>query len=115
MMFILLWATLVYDPICHWIWSGYTVIENGKPVFVEGWLRALGVMDFAGGLGKEIFSLKVNMVSVVHTSAGTGALVAAYVVGPRKRHLDSKPHNVPYVLLGAAILWFGWFGMHQML
>jgi Amt family ammonium transporter len=64
-----------------------------------GWLRDQGVMDFAGGL-------------VVHTSAGVSALVASYIVGPRPQHTESKPHNIPFVLLGAGMLWFGWFGKY---
>ena len=88
-LFTLLWATLVYDPLAHWVWG------NG------GWLGKLGVLDFAGGI-------------VVHISSGVSALVVALVVGkrlgyPRER---SIPHNLTMVLLGAGILWFGWFGFN---
>jgi Amt family ammonium transporter len=103
LIFIVLWSTLIYMPIAHWVWNP------------EGWLRGLGAIDFAGGI-------------VVHISAGLSALAAALVVGRRKgcttpwrehmRTLDKKaseefkPTNIPYVLLGAAILWFGWFGFN---
>jgi Amt family ammonium transporter len=88
-LFTLLWATLVYDPLAHWVWG------NG------GWMAKMGVLDFAGGL-------------VVHVSSGVSALVVALVVGkrlgyPRERSL---PHNLTMVLLGAGILWFGWFGFN---
>ncbi len=88
-VFILLWATVVYDPIAHWIWG------NG------GWLRQLGVLDFAGGM-------------VVHISAGMAALVAALLVGKRKMTANATilPHNMTMVLLGTALLWFGWFGFN---
>jgi len=86
--FTLLWATFVYDPLCHWVWGE------------GGWLRNLGVLDFAGGL-------------VVHTSAGIAALVTTIVIGKRKNleHTPS-PHNLPFVVLGTALLWFGWFGFN---
>jgi len=88
-LFTLLWSTLIYDPLCHWVW-GY-----------GGWMAKLGVLDFAGGL-------------VVHVSSGVSALVVALVVGkrlgyPRERSL---PHNMTMVLLGAGVLWFGWFGFN---
>jgi Amt family ammonium transporter len=88
LVFTLLWATFVYDPVCHWIWGS------------GGWLKQLGVMDFAGGL-------------VVHTSAGISALVTALIIGKRKglRQLPS-PHNLPLVVLGTGLLWFGWFGFN---
>ncbi|HEY8804172.1 MAG TPA: ammonium transporter [Clostridium sp.] len=86
-VFILLWSTLVYDPIAHWVW-GY-----------GGWLRNLGALDFAGG-------------NVVHISSGVSALVAAIVIGKRKHLKTITPHNLPMTLLGAAILWFGWFGFN---
>ncbi|MFL5577603.1 MAG: ammonium transporter [Gemmatimonadaceae bacterium] len=90
LLFVLLWTTLVYDPLAHWVWGS------------DGWLRALGALDFAGG-------------TVVHVSAGTAALVAAIVIGQR-RDLGAKtpllPHNVPLTLLGAGLLWFGWFGFN---
>jgi Amt family ammonium transporter len=88
-LFTVLWATLVYDPLAHWVWG------NG------GWMGKMGVLDFAGGI-------------VVHISSGVSALVVALVVGkrvgyPRERSL---PHNLTMVLLGAGILWFGWFGFN---
>jgi ammonium transporter, Amt family len=86
--FILLWATFVYDPLCHWVWGE------------GGWLKNLGVMDFAGGI-------------VVHTSAGIAALVTTIFMGKRKNleHTPS-PHNLPFVVLGTSLLWFGWFGFN---
>jgi Amt family ammonium transporter len=88
-LFSLLWATLVYDPICHWVWGA------------GGWLRNLGVLDFAGG-------------SVVHISSGVAALVCALMLGRRKGYPNDPlpPHNMTYVLLGASLLWFGWFGFN---
>ncbi len=87
-LFLILWATFVYDPICHWVWGG-------------GWLMELGALDFAGG-------------TVVHISSGVSALVAALVLGRRKGYGTEPivPHNVPYVVVGAAILWMGWFGFN---
>ena len=86
--FISLWALVVYAPVAHWVWGG-------------GWLADLGALDFAGG-------------TVVHVNAGVAALVAAIVVGRRQGYPSSSllPHNVPFVLLGAALLWFGWFGFN---
>lgn len=87
-LFSLLWATLVYDPIAHWVWG------------VGGWLRTLGAMDFAGG-------------TVVHISSGVSALVAALVLGPRKPSDDgAEGHNLTITAMGAALLWFGWFGFN---
>jgi Amt family ammonium transporter len=89
-IFVVLWTTLIYAPIAHWIWA------------VGGVLRAIGVVDFAGGL-------------VVHTAAGVSALAAALVVGRREgidQKKDVRPNNIPYVILGASILWFGWFGFN---
>jgi Amt family ammonium transporter len=87
--FVVLWATLVYDPLAHWVWGD------------GGWLRALGALDFAGG-------------TVVHVSAGASALVAALVLGRRRDagRAVIVPHNVPFVLIGAGLLWFGWFGFN---
>lgn len=88
LVFILLWSTLVYDPIAHWVW--------GK----GGWLREMGVLDFAGG-------------TVVHISSGVSALVIALVLGKRKSFgYKSRPHNLPFTLIGGALLWFGWFGFN---
>src|SRR5215831_19288972 len=86
--FITLWALLVYAPIAHWVWGG-------------GWLGKFGALDFAGG-------------TVVHVNAGAAALVAAIVVGRRADYPSSSllPHNVPFTLLGAGLLWFGWFGFN---
>ncbi|MDJ0762874.1 MAG: ammonium transporter [Myxococcota bacterium] len=88
LVFISLWALAVYAPICHWVWG-------------DGWLAKLGALDFAGG-------------TVVHVNAGVAALVAAMVLGPRNDYHRQAllPHNVPYVLLGAGLLWFGWFGFN---
>ena len=87
--FVVLWATLVYDPLAHWVWGE------------GGWLRTLGALDFAGG-------------TVVHVSAGASALVAALVLGRRQDAGRSAivPHNVPFTLIGAGLLWFGWFGFN---
>src|SRR6187397_1642977 len=86
--FISLWAIVVYGPIAHWVWGG-------------GWLAKMGALDFAGG-------------TVVHVNAGVAALVAALVVGKRRDYPSSSllPHNVPFTLLGAGLLWFGWFGFN---
>jgi Amt family ammonium transporter len=83
------WTTLVYDPLAHWVWGD------------GGWLRSLGALDFAGG-------------TVVHVSAGVSALVAAVMLGRRRDagRAPMVPHNVPFTLLGAGILWFGWFGFN---
>ncbi|MCL5674775.1 MAG: ammonium transporter [Candidatus Omnitrophica bacterium] len=87
LLFTLLWTTFVYDPIAHWVWG------------MGGWLRTLGVLDFAGGI-------------VVHTTAGIAALVTALIIGKRKIDRASPPHNLPFAALGAALLWFGWFGFN---
>jgi len=86
-IFILLWSTLVYDPIAHWVWGA------------GGWLRTLGALDFAGG-------------NVVHISSGISALVVALVIGKRRKIKTITPHNLPMTLLGAGVLWFGWFGFN---
>ncbi len=85
-LFILLWATLVYNPVAHWVWG------------VGGFLRKLGALDFAGG-------------TVVHINAGMAALAAALVLGKRVG-ASSLPHNLPLAILGAGMLWFGWFGFN---
>ena len=89
LVFTLLWATFVYNPICHWVWG------------VGGWLKNLGVLDFAGGI-------------VVHINAGIAALVTALIIGKRKtyHHHPVPPHNLPFVVLGTGLLWFGWFGFN---
>jgi Amt family ammonium transporter len=86
--FITLWSLLVYAPVAHWVWGG-------------GWLARMGALDFAGG-------------TVVHVNAGAAALVAALVLGPRKDFARQAflPHNVPFTVLGAGLLWFGWFGFN---
>ena len=86
--FTILWSTLVYDPVCHWIWGS------------GGWLKNMGALDFAGGM-------------VVHVTSGISALAAAIFIGKRKGHAhDFTPHNLPLTVLGAGILWFGWFGFN---
>lgn len=89
LLFSLLWATFVYDPLVHWIWSD------------GGWLAKLGVLDFAGGIA-------------VHLSSGVAALAAALILGKRQGYgtENLQPHNLPMTLLGAGILWFGWFGFN---
>jgi Amt family ammonium transporter len=103
MIFIVLWLTLIYVPIAHWVWNP------------DGWLRGIGAIDFAGGI-------------VVHVAAGLSALAAALVLGKRRGCVfwkdemkamdkkseasDVKPSNIPYVILGAGLLWFGWFGFN---
>ena len=87
--FLILWSVLVYAPLAHWVWGA------------GGWLQKMGALDFAGG-------------TVVHVSAGVSALVAAWFLGPRRdyRRVPISPHNVPLVLIGAGLLWFGWFGFN---
>jgi Amt family ammonium transporter len=96
-VFILLWATLVYDPVAHWIWGLGGFLSRFD---AAGNLRA-GAADFAGG-------------TVVHVNAGVAALVCALVLGKRKGYPDkmSPPHNLPFAVLGAGLLWFGWFGFN---
>jgi Amt family ammonium transporter len=88
-IFTILWALLVYNPVAHWVWSA------------DGWLFKLGVLDFAGG-------------TVVHINAGIAALVMALLIGKRKglNGAPTTPHNIPFVVLGAGLLWFGWFGFN---
>jgi len=88
-VFIALWSVLVYAPVAHWVWDA------------SGWLFADGALDFAGG-------------TVVHINAGVSALVAAKLLGPRLHTTKNGaiPHNIPFVLLGAGLLWFGWFGFN---
>jgi Amt family ammonium transporter len=91
LVFLVLWATVVYDPIAHWVWGAGGYLG----------LAGLGALDFAGG-------------TVVHISSGIAALVAALVMGKRRGFPDQPmpPHNLPFTLLGAGILWFGWFGFN---
>jgi len=88
-VFMLLWSTIVYDPVCHWVWG------------MGGFVRKMGALDFAGG-------------TVVHINAGIAALVAALVLGRRLGHPHklSPPHNLPFAVMGAALLWFGWYGFN---
>ncbi len=89
LLFTVLWATIVYDPLAHWVWGD------------GGWLKKMGALDFAGG-------------TVVHISSGVSALVCAIVLGRRKGygHQPMQPHNLPMTVMGAALLWFGWFGFN---
>ncbi len=97
LIFLVLWVSLVYAPICHWVWAGGLLSA-------DGWLAKNfeifegGALDFAGG-------------TVVHINAGIAAVAAAILVG-RRRNPGLEPHNAPYVVLGAALLWFGWFGFN---
>jgi Amt family ammonium transporter len=88
-IFVVAWSTIVYTPLAHWMWG------------TGGWLGGLGALDFAGG-------------AVVHISSGAAALAAAIIFGRRLGfgQVEMAPHNVPYVVLGAALLWFGWFGFN---
>lgn len=89
LLFGVIWTTVIYDPLAHWVWGD------------GGWLRTLGALDFAGG-------------TVVHISAGVTALVLAVMLGPRRdfKRVPTVPHSVPFALLGAGLLWFGWFGFN---
>ncbi len=89
LVFTVLWTTIVYDPVAHWVWGA------------GGWLKGLGVLDFAGGI-------------VVHATSGFSALAAALYIGKRKGFLHEQmpPHNLPLTVLGAGLLWFGWFGFN---
>jgi ammonium transporter, Amt family len=89
LVFSLLWTTIVYDPVAHWVWG------------VGGWMKSLGVLDFAGGI-------------VVHATSGFSALAAALFIGHRKGFLQESmpPHDLPLTVFGAGILWFGWFGFN---
>ncbi len=89
LIFALLWAILVYNPVCHWVWAK------------GGWLANMGVMDFAGGL-------------VVHVTCGAAALAAVLVIGPRRGYgrQSFMPHNLPMTVIGTGLLWFGWFGFN---
>jgi len=89
LVFTVLWSTIVYDPVAHWIWG------------TGGWMKNLGVLDFAGGI-------------VVHVTSGISALAAAMIIGKRKGYMHEAfyPHNLPMTVLGAGLLWFGWFGFN---
>jgi len=89
LLFTILWATFVYNPLGHWVWG------------TGGWLRNLGGLDFAGGI-------------VVHTSSGVSALLMAILIGRRIGYQNQpfRPHNLPFTVMGAALLWFGWFGFN---
>jgi Amt family ammonium transporter len=89
-VFAIVWFTVVYCPIAHWVWGS------------GGWLAKMGALDFAGG-------------TVVHISAGVSALSLAMLLGPRKDYKDGStmaPHNIPFIVIGAGLLWFGWFGFN---
>jgi ammonium transporter, Amt family len=90
LIFSTIWFTLVYCPVAHWVWGG-------------GWLAKIGALDFAGG-------------NVVHINAGMAALALAILLGPRKGYKSgahmTTPHNVPFIVIGASLLWFGWFGFN---
>jgi len=104
-VFILVWSTICYNLLAHWLWASWVTgftIQNGvcSPVIESGWLKAMGALDFAGG-------------AVVHISSGVSALVACIYMGPRTTPAElNKPHNVPLMLIGAGLLWFGWFGFN---
>ena len=89
LVFSLLWSTLVYDPLAHWVWG------------TGGWLRTMGALDFAGG-------------TVVHISSGISALVAVLIIGKRVGFgkVPTPPHNLPFAVIGASMLWVGWFGFN---
>ncbi len=89
LLFTLVWTTVVYDPVAHWVWGN------------NGWLKQMGVLDFAGGI-------------VVHATSGFSALAAALYIGKRKGFLQEPmpPHDLPLTVLGAGLLWFGWFGFN---
>ncbi|MGZ8479154.1 MAG: ammonium transporter, partial [Candidatus Binatia bacterium] len=89
LVFMILWTTIVYDPLAHWVWG------------VKGWMREMGALDFAGG-------------TVVHISSGASALVAAIMFGRRIGYGQEAmpPHNLPYSVIGAGLLWVGWFGFN---
>jgi len=89
LLFTILWATFIYDPVAHWVWG------------IGGWLKELGALDFAGG-------------TVIHVNAGIAALATALLIGKRKGypHKAVPPHNLPHTVLGTALLWFGWFGFN---
>jgi Amt family ammonium transporter len=88
LIFGVLWTTIVYDPLCYWVWGG-------------GWIGAMGALDFAGG-------------TVVHISSGASALIACLIIGRRSGYPKKilPPHSVPFTLIGTALLWFGWFGFN---
>mmetsp|Transcript_31696 Transcript_31696/g.51145 ORF Transcript_31696/g.51145 Transcript_31696/m.51145 type:complete len:573 (+) Transcript_31696:148-1866(+) len=96
-LFVLLWTTLVYDPLAHWVWA-LTVNEDGI-IVPQGWIFHQGALDFAGG-------------NVIHISSGFSALVACIIIGKRIDNKRLVPHNVPMVVTGASLLWFGWFGFN---
>ncbi|OQS04338.1 Ammonium Transporter (Amt) Family [Thraustotheca clavata] len=98
LLFILLWTSIVYDPLAHWMWSFH--LDESWVSTAFGWEGKMGALDFAGG-------------TVIHISSGFGALAGALVVGGRYNQDDPvKPHNIPLVMLGTTLLWFGWFGFN---
>ncbi|HEX3035199.1 MAG TPA: ammonium transporter, partial [Thermodesulfobacteriota bacterium] len=88
LIFALLWSTLIYDPLAHWVWG-------------KGWIGGMGALDFAGG-------------TVVHISSGASALAAAFMFGKRRGFGNEPmpPHNLPFTVMGASLLWVGWFGFN---
>lgn len=97
-IFILIWTTVVYNPLARWMWS--YKLSDSYELEAMGWEAKFGSLDFAGG-------------TVIHVSSGFAALVAALIVGKRYNHHEEvKPHNVPLVMIGATLLWFGWFGFN---
>jgi len=98
-IFVLLWTTFIYDPLAHWFWS-LTWDFDAETYVSLGWLGSLGAIDFAGG-------------EVIHISSGFSGLAAAIVLGKRYKHSEPvKPHNIPMVMLGVSLIWFGWFGFN---
>jgi len=101
-VFTFIWSIVVYDLVAHWVWAAWveSYDDEGNPVFGFGWLRAMGTLDFAGG-------------TVVHMTSGWASLAAAIVVGKRKTSEEmNRPHNIPLTIIGATLLWFGWFGFN---
>jgi Amt family ammonium transporter len=103
LIFVFFWTTLVYDTVAHWIWSAYPELDTstGEEIIKFGWLRQLGSLDFAGG-------------TAVHISSGVSSMVASSILPPRKNvNMKHKADNVGWVILGTALLWFGWFGFNS--
>ncbi|KAG6579778.1 Ammonium Transporter (Amt) Family [Phytophthora cinnamomi] len=98
LLFVLLWTSIVYDPLARWIWP--MKLDNSWDLTALGWEGSMGALDFGGG-------------TVIHVSGGFGALAAALMVGKRYNHGEPvKPHNVPLVMIAYTFLWFGWFGFN---
>src|SRR5207248_6078940 len=102
LVFAALWATVVYFPVAHWVFNTDTKDQAGNVTQHGGWIvNQLGAVDYAGG-------------TAVHINAGAAGLALALVLGKRRNWPKNtpRPHNVPFVLLGAALLWFGWYGFN---